>query len=164
MKTLVIALKTIIYATLFLLFFAYLALHVRVFDVRLPVQFPSGAGILGAVFMVAGGILGFLCVATFVIRGEGTPALFDAPKKFVATGPYRYCRNPMYVGGLALLAGLGLYERSVSILMMAVVLFGVVNLLVMLHEEPRLRRNFGDSYTQYCREVHRWLPTRRTPQ
>ena len=158
MKTLGIALRTLLYASLFLLLFAYLAVRLRAFDRYFPVSFPSWIGPVGVVLMVLGGICGFLCIATFVTRGEGTPALFDSPRKFVAVGPYRYCRNPMYIGGLTLLAGLGLQQRSISILIMTAVLFGIVNLLVIFHEEPTLRRKFGESYAQYCRGVHRWLP------
>jgi len=158
MKTVTNAMKTLIYATLFLLFFAYLALRLRSFDRHFPMGFPRGTEIAGIILMIAGGVLGFLCIGTFVARGEGTPALFDAPRKFVGVGPYRYCRNPMYVGGLVLLAGFGLYERSVSILIMTLVVFGVVNLLVKFYEEPTLRKKFGDPYQQYCRDVPRWLP------
>ena len=41
------------------------------------------------------------CIGTFVTKGQGTPAPFDPPREFVASGPYRYVRNPMYIGALA---------------------------------------------------------------
>ncbi len=158
MKTVVVALRAGLYMTGFLLFFGWLALRVRTFDQGLKVFLPRGTESLGIVFMLVGGTLGLICAGAFVTRGRGTPAPFDPPREFVALGPYRYSRNPMYIGGLLLLVGFGLYEHSISILLMASVLFAVVHLFVVFHEEPTLRRNFGSSYQEYCRKVRRWIP------
>jgi protein-S-isoprenylcysteine O-methyltransferase Ste14 len=158
MKTFLIGVKAVVYMTVFLSVFGWLALSVRSFDRVLKVSMPAGAGIFGIVLMAAGGILGLACAGTFIVRGQGTPAPFDAPKKFVAIGPYRYVRNPMYIGGILLLGGFGLYQQSVSILLLAVALSGVVHVLVILYEEPTLKREFGEAYEEYCRVTHRWVP------
>jgi protein-S-isoprenylcysteine O-methyltransferase Ste14 len=158
-RTLLVGLRAVVYMTGFLLFFAWLALRVRTLDRLLQVTLPGGVEILGVVLMLAGGGLGLACASTFIVRGKGTPAPFDAPREFVAIGPYRYVRNPMYVGGLILLAGFGLYERSISILLMALVLFPVVHLMVVFYEEPTLRKLFGATYEEYCRTTERWVPT-----
>jgi protein-S-isoprenylcysteine O-methyltransferase Ste14 len=154
-----IGLRAVVYMTAFLLFFAWLALRVRAFDRLLQVTLPDGVEIPGIVLMVAGGVLALACAGTFIVRGKGTPAPFDAPREFVAVGPYRYVRNPMYVGGLGLLAGFGLYERSISILLMALALLLVVHLMVVIYEEPTLRKLFGATYQEYCRTTARWIPT-----
>jgi protein-S-isoprenylcysteine O-methyltransferase Ste14 len=159
-RILLVALRAVVYMAGFLLFFVWLALRVRAFDPCLQVTLPNSVEIPGIVLMVAGGVLGLACAGTFIVRGKGTPAPFDAPREFVAVGPYRYVRNPMYVGGLSLLAGFGLYEHSVSILLMALVLLLVVHLMVVFYEEPTLRKSFGASYEEYCRNTARWLPTR----
>jgi protein-S-isoprenylcysteine O-methyltransferase Ste14 len=158
MRTLFIALKTAVYGTGFLFFFAWLALWVRKFDGKLGWSLPAGAKVPGIVLLALGGALGLSCICVFVARGRGTPAPFDAPKEFVAAGPYQYSRNPMYIGGLFLLAGLGLWERSISILLMTAVVFGIVHLVVRLYEEPALKKTFGNSYLDYCRRVPRWIP------
>jgi protein-S-isoprenylcysteine O-methyltransferase Ste14 len=158
-RTLLVALRAVVYMTGFLLFFAWLALRVRALDRFLQVTLPGGVEIPGIVLMVLGGLLGLTCAGTFIVRGKGTPAPFDAPREFVAIGPYRYLRNPMYVGGLILLAGFGLYEHSFSILLMALVLLFVVHLMVVFYEEPTLRKSFGASYDEYCRTTARWMPT-----
>jgi len=144
--------------TVFVSVFAMIALSVRSFDRYLGVALPAGSEIPGIVLMIAGGILGLLCAGTFVVRGQGTPAPFDAPKKFVAIGPYRHVRNPMYIGGLLLLAGFGLYQHSVSILILAAALSGGVHLLVVFYEEPALRKVFGETYQEYCSATRRWIP------
>ena len=87
-----------------------------------------------------------------------TPAPFDAPREFVAAGPYRYVRNPMYIGGFGVLLGAGLALQSPAIVGLAVLFLLLVHLLVLLYEEPVLDGRFGDPYRRYKSSVHRWLP------
>jgi len=162
MRTLVVALRAAVYVTGFLSFFGWLAVRVRRFDRGLTWSVPEGAEIPGIVLLLIGGIIALACILIFVARGRGTPAPFDPPREFVAAGPYRYARNPMYIGGLCLLAGLGLYERSISILLMTLALFALVHLFVVFYEEPTLRKKFGSSYEDYYREVRRWIPRLRS--
>ena len=96
------------------------------------------------------------CIATFVTRGRGTPAPFDAPRALVAVGPYRYVRNPMYVGAAALLLGAGLVVGSPSIALLSVAFLAIAHVLVVVYEEPALAETFGDSYAAYRASVHRW--------
>ena len=157
------ALRTAVYVTGFLLLFTWIALRVRVFDPVWGVAIPGGAltKAAGIILMIPGGLLVLTCIGLFVVRGKGTPALFDAPREFVVTGPYRYVRNPMYIGGWILLVGFASFEHSVSIPFFAAVLIPIANLLVTFHEEPRLQRLFAGSYQQYCRDVRRWIPNLR---
>lgn len=151
-------LRTAVYVTTFLGLWAWLALTVRRYDAGFAVAWPGWTGAAAVVVMTLGGALGLACLAVFVTRGRGTPALFDPPREFVAAGPYRYVRNPMYIGGVALLAGFGLWHRSVWILLLAAVALFIVHLLVLFHEEPSLEAKFGDSYREYKRTVNRWSP------
>jgi protein-S-isoprenylcysteine O-methyltransferase Ste14 len=110
------------------------------------------------ILMIAGTFLALICIATFIVIGKGTPAPFDPPREFVARGPYTYVRNPMYIGGLTLLAGFGLYQHSLSILILTVIFLAVVHLLVVFVEEPGLENLFGQSYFEYKNQVNRWIP------
>jgi protein-S-isoprenylcysteine O-methyltransferase Ste14 len=157
-KTIFLALRSVIYMTGFLLFFAWIALRVRAFDQRFGVSLPAAAEIPGEILVVLGAILVLACAGVFISRGRGTPAIFDAPRAFVAIGPYQYVRNPMYIGGLMLLIGFGLYLRSISILFLTLPLFLLVHLLVLFYEEPTLTRKFGSSYQEYRSAVRRWIP------
>ena len=76
------------------------------------------------------------------------------------TGPYRFVRNPIYLAGITLLAGIGLLYGSwhADDLVLPVVLFVYFHLAVLRVEEPALRSQFGGSYGAYCRRVPRWLP------
>ena len=158
MKTLFLALRSVLYMTGFLLFFGWIALRVRTFDQNFGISLPDAAAIPGAILVVIGAILVLACAGVFISRGRGTPAIFDAPRAFVAIGPYKYVRNPMYIGGLMLLIGFGLCERSISILFLTLPLFLLVHLFVLFYEEPTLTRKFGSSYQDYRRAVRRWIP------
>jgi len=87
MKLLFIILKSIVYVPLFILLFGWIALNVRGFDRQIGVVLPSWVISIGIIFMTFGGILVLTCVAVFIIREKGTPAVFDPPTEFVATGP-----------------------------------------------------------------------------
>ena len=158
MKTFLVALRALIYMTGFVLFWGWIALSLRRFDRSVGFRLPAWSAGVGIVVAVAGAILALICAGAFVARGRGTPAPFDPPEEFVALGPYKYVRNPMYTGGLALLIGFGLYLGSVSILILAGVLFLLVHSFVAFFEEPQLRRRFGATYEAYCKSVPRWIP------
>ncbi|HXU45863.1 MAG TPA: methyltransferase, partial [Thermoanaerobaculia bacterium] len=68
--------------------------------------------IAGIALGVAGGALALWCIGTFTFVGRGTPAPFDPPRKLVIRGPYRYVRNPMYLGAALALSGAALFYRS----------------------------------------------------
>jgi protein-S-isoprenylcysteine O-methyltransferase Ste14 len=159
MKTLFIALRAILFSAgfIFLWGWAALTLHRR-YDPAIGFAFSSWTPAFGIVLMAAGGILAFFCIATFVTRGEGTPAPMDPPCKFVAAGPYQFVRNPMYIGGFLVLAGFGLYERSPAILLFALPWLLLAHVFVIVYEEPHLHKTFGTTYDAYCRSVSRWLP------
>jgi protein-S-isoprenylcysteine O-methyltransferase Ste14 len=149
------AVKSVVFASGFVTVFAWLALRLRRLDVA---ALPEWVVLPGVALVLLGAPLGLWCVATFVVRGRGTPALFDPPVEFVATGPYRRVRNPMYIGGLSALMGAALWLRSPAMLIFSIGWWLAAHLLVVVYEEPHLRRRFGEPYRRYCRTVSRWLP------
>ena len=158
MKLLFIILRAIIYVPLFILLFGWIALNVRGFDRQIGLVLPLWTRPIGIIIMAFGGILVLICITVFIIKGKGTPAVFDPPTEFVATGPYAYVRNPMYVGGFILLTGFGLYHTSISIVILSVILIGLFHLFVVFVEEPSLEKLFGKSYLEYKKQVNRWIP------
>lgn len=152
------ALRAALYASAFIALWTWLALAVRRYDARLAVALPAWLRPVGLALLVVGGLLALACVAAFVVRGRGTPAPFDPPREFVASGPYRYVRNPMYVGGLTAILGGGLALGSASIVLLALAFFLVMHAFVVFYEEPSLESRFGASYRAYKAAVGRWLP------
>ena len=94
----------------------------------------------------------------FLNEGRGTPAPIDPPKELVATGFYRYVRNPMYVGILAMILGHFLWFGYWNLLMYAIVVFVAFHTFVSYYEEPTLKRKFGTAYEDYLKKVPRWIP------
>jgi len=149
-------LRGALYSAAFVWLWTSLALGVRALDPRFSTLPPTWLRVPGLVLACAGALLTGWCILTFVTRGRGTPAPFDPPRVFVVAGPYRYVRNPMYIGATALMLGAGLAVASPSIMLLACGFVVVMHLFVVLHEEPALGRTFGEDYRQYCASVHRW--------
>src|SRR5258706_12040740 len=114
--------------------------------------------VVGMVIGAAGSAVALWCIFTFASVGKGPPAPFDPPRRLVIRGPYRFVRNPMYVGAGLALAGAALTYRSLLLLGYAVLFVVVMHLFVIVHEEPTLRRTFGADYETYCTKVGRWWP------
>jgi protein-S-isoprenylcysteine O-methyltransferase Ste14 len=113
---------------------------------------------LGFAVAIVGAGVALWCILSFVVLGRGTPAPFDPPRQLVVRGPYRYVRNPMYLGaGLALAGAAAVYHSAVLLGYLA----GLAVLtqgLVVWYEEPTLSRLFGADYASYRARVNRWLP------
>ena len=114
------------------------------------------------IITAAGAAIALWCIFTLVSVGRGTPAPFDPPLRLVIRGPYRFVRNPMYIGAILALLGVALFYESLSILIYAGVFFVATHLFVLFYEEPTLRQTFESEYEAYCSRVKRWLPIRRT--
>jgi protein-S-isoprenylcysteine O-methyltransferase Ste14 len=152
------AVRASFYSMLFVLLWGYLALGVRKYDPALGGQLPAWMYLLGIACMASGAAFALMCIGTFVVRGRGTPAPFDAPLKLVAVGIYRWVRNPMYLSGCMVMIGYALYARSAAVLLLAAGMWIAEHIFVLLYEEPTLREKFDGSYEEYCRTVSRWLP------
>lgn len=127
------------------------------------VAFPASIGVqqaAGMAFAAAGGLLALWSVAAFITLGKGTPAPFDPPRRLVIRGPYRFVRNPMYIGAGVALCGAALFCGSWILLGYVCLFFLATHLFVVSYEEPTLRRLFGEEYDAYGKCVRRWWPGR----
>ncbi len=97
-------------------------------------------------------------VANFARVGRGTPGPWDPPQYMVATGPFRWVRNPMYIAVLLVVLGQGMLFGSIAVVAYAVVLGVAFHLFAIGYEEPTLHELFNGDYDEYRRTVPRWLP------
>jgi protein-S-isoprenylcysteine O-methyltransferase Ste14 len=156
--------RALTFASIFVAFVLVLA-PARVLQwsgIGAPAAF-GAAQLGGLAAVVAGAAVAIWCVLAFATLGRGTPAPFDPPRLLVVRGPYKFVRNPMYLGAGAALAGAALYYGSVALLAYLALFLAALHLFVVLYEEPTLTRTFGADYTAYRARVHRWLPIWRAP-
>jgi protein-S-isoprenylcysteine O-methyltransferase Ste14 len=151
--------RAVVYATIF----------ISVVLVFLPRQLLRWTGVtqpeelgtpqwFGIALVVIGGLLAIWCVVTFGTIGQGTPAPFDPPRRLVVRGPYRFVRNPMYVGAGTAVGGAALFYTSLPLLGFLVFFLGMMQLFIIYYEEPTLKRMFGPEYIAYIQTVRRWWP------
>ncbi len=72
-------------------------------------------------------------------------------------GPYRFSRNPMYLGMVLMMLGLALYIGTVPFYLSAVGYFAILNFVFCPYEENKLAKAFGDEYIQFRNRVRRWI-------
>ena len=116
--------------------------------------------IAGAILFAAGFALFAWCVSLFARVGKGTLAPWDPTQRLVAQGPYRYVRNPMISGVVAMLAGETLFHNSLRVAEWFVTFLIINQTYFILLEEPGLERRFGEEYKRYKAKVPRWIPRR----
>jgi protein-S-isoprenylcysteine O-methyltransferase Ste14 len=127
--------------------------------------FPIGPGLgaangralaVGATFVVLGLALGVYAVWEF--RRHGTSVVpGDPATAMVESGPYRYTRNPIYIGFVLLYFGLAVMLTSEWMLLLLLPVLIVLQRGVVEREEAYLSEKFGEAYRKYQARVPRWL-------
>jgi protein-S-isoprenylcysteine O-methyltransferase Ste14 len=97
-------------------------------------------------------------VHVFHAEGKGTLAPWAPPSRLVVSGLYQYVRNPMYLAVLSMVLGIAWWRGSPLTGAYAALLGVAFHLRVVVYEEPRLARSFGEGWDAYARAVPRWLP------
>lgn len=111
---------------------------------------------VGTLLFLAGLALMFAGLRAF--RQAGTNVeVYRPATALVTTGPYRYTRNPIYVGTTVAYLGAGVLVDSLWVLGLVVPVLLVIHYGVVLREEAYLATKFGDAYLRYTRTVRRWL-------
>jgi protein-S-isoprenylcysteine O-methyltransferase Ste14 len=122
-----------------------------------PLPFPPGpwARAVAIVFAIPG--LVALAAALRFRRARTSPFPWHASSTLVTDGPYRYTRNPMYLGlGSVVLATAGLSGSLWPVLTLPVAVVLIV-VLAIRPEERYLEERFGEAYRAYRTRVRRWL-------
>ena len=100
-----------------------------------------------------------LCIAAVrTFHRAGTSPLLDRPTTtLVTSGPYRFSRNPIYIGYTLLYLGISFWANSLWPVVLLPFVLWVMNRAVIAREEAYLQGRFGDAYSSYCQQVRRWL-------
>ena len=119
----------------------------------------SPAILIPGVLISAGGmVLALWTIYLFKTIGQGTPNPSLPPKVFVVSGPYKFSRNPMALGGLLVLIGESVFYYSPSLLGIALLYGVIIHLYIVFVEEPVLIKRFGEPYLDYLKRVPRFFP------
>ena len=126
--------------------------------------FPWRMNLLSEAWLIACGVglilagFGFMMWGHGIFRGLGVNVPTNLPaSELVSRGAYRFSRNPMYVGFVAILLGIGLAVGSYWMLLSGLPMALYLALYVVPREEAYLTRAFGDDFLTYRRAVRRWL-------
>jgi len=156
-----LAVRMLVYGTSFL---AFILVLLPWLAYRLDVYVPAVHVELGW-FRAVGAVFGCVCLVIYIrtsyvltSRGRGAYVEFDPPTEFVATGPYRWVRNPIAASLMGAALGEAIAFSSTGMLLTFVVGAVLGHLQVVRVEEPLLRRRFGQRYEDYLDRVPRWIP------
>ena len=123
-------------------------------DYAMSYEWPKTAlDYVGVVVGVAGILL---CVASITHFRSISKVFCVAPGELTVSGPYRWSRNPQYVGYFLFLLGFALNDWSMSCLAALLVVAISLHLLVLIEEE-HLRRTFGEQYAVFYKQIPRYI-------
>jgi protein-S-isoprenylcysteine O-methyltransferase Ste14 len=113
---------------------------------------------LGTAFIVTGVAILLDSFARFALQGLGTPAPVYPTELLIATGLYRFVRNPMYLAVLAIIFGQALLLGDARLIVYGAIIWLAFHIFVLVYEEPTLRDRYGPQFDAYCGQVPRWRP------
>jgi protein-S-isoprenylcysteine O-methyltransferase Ste14 len=126
-----------------------------------PALFPAALDgwsiLLGLLITTSGQLIRGLTIGlAYIVRGgkEGKPYA----EGLVTAGIFSHCRNPLYVGNILMLLGVGILANSFYYVAIMIPLFLFIYQAIVLAEEDFLRKKFGPGFDQYCKDVNRWWP------
>jgi len=142
-----------------LVFLGCILLGVAFQYVVAPAAVPVGRAIsaIGGILVLMAG-LGFIASAGILFNRTGqNPAPWKPSPELILKGPYRFTRNPMYLGITLFELGLGLAVNNLWISLFAVPALLTVHVIAVRPEERYLSEKFGESYIAYLARVRRYL-------
>ena len=118
---------------------------------------PVTAMLIGFSVTIIGQLIRVITIGlVYIIRGGKIRRVYA--DTLVTTGIFSHCRNPLYVGNILILVGLGIASNSLIFMAIAKPLFLFFYQAIVLAEENFLRNKFGAEFDAYCSRVNRWVP------
>lgn len=109
------------------------------------------------VLPMAGGIALTIAAARQFDRARTNIRTFDEPTLLVTDGLFRFSRNPMYLGFVLFLVGLGVFLGTLPAMLMALAFAIIADRWYIRFEERAMRAKFGEAYAAYATRTRRWL-------
>ena len=125
----------------------------------LPAPAPVGRAVSlgGGLALLIAGLAIIASARIHFTRTGQSPIPWKPTPSLILRGPYRFTRNPMYVGMTLIELGIGLAVDNLWISAFALPALVVVHFIAVRPEERYLSEKFGDSYKAYLAQVRRYL-------
>jgi protein-S-isoprenylcysteine O-methyltransferase Ste14 len=142
-----------------LVYLASVLLGVAIRYAAAPLTVPAYRylALAAGVALVLGGLWLIVGAWTLFHRTGQDPKPWTPTPEIVLSGPYRFTRNPMYVGMTCIQVGLGLALNNLWVCLLAAVSLLAVHFIAVIPEESYLTEKFGDVYRGYLGKVRRYL-------
>src|SRR5512146_2294956 len=133
-----------------------------------PLSLPGGFFrlvflVAGVVLLIAGVEFVVLARREFARRGQHTDPGHPTTS-IVTTGVFSISRNPLYLGAVCFIAGIGLAANLPWVLVLLLPGFIACHYVLIVPEEKYLSAKFGNEYVDYSASVHRWIGRARNPR
>lgn len=143
----------------FLFIFLYLALFIPSPDIftadTLGPNYYILPVTLGLIITISGQLIRGLTIGlAYIVRGGLNKKVYA--DKLVTEGIFSHCRNPLYVGNILMLLGVGILSNSILFVGILMPVFLFIYQAIVLAEENFLRNKFGADFNNYCSRVNRW--------
>ena len=143
----------------YLFIFLYLALFIPSPPIFTPEVFGENYYIwpiiIGLVITISGqAVRGATIGLAYIVRGGKDKKVYA--DELVTEGIFNHCRNPLYVGNVLMLLGVGILSNSLIYVGILIPLFLFIYQAIVLAEENFLRNKFGEQFNDYCKRVNRW--------
>lgn len=113
--------------------------------------------VAGFIIAISGQLIRALTIGLkYIVRGGKNKQVYA--QDLVTEGIFNHCRNPLYVGNILMLFGVGLMSNSLYFMIFVVPLFCFIYQAIVLAEENFLRSKFGPQFDEYTKRVNRWIP------
>jgi protein-S-isoprenylcysteine O-methyltransferase Ste14 len=141
-----------------LLFLASIGLGLLA-QLALPLRFASQSGLRVALglALTAAGVAALAWPIVWMRRTRQDPDPREPSPELILGGPYRWSRNPIYLGMALVQAGAGVALGNAWLILLLAPTLAILQREVIAREEAYLTRRFGDAYLAYCGSVRRWI-------
>jgi protein-S-isoprenylcysteine O-methyltransferase Ste14 len=121
-----------------------------------PIPYLPGVPI-AVVLVVAGVALSVSAAALFRREGTELNPASATNQKLVTSGPFRFTRNPMYLGLVLVTLGIAFWVGTWPMFLAPIATFATANWAHIPFEEAKMRRQFSSDFEQYTRKARRWI-------
>ena len=114
------------------------------------------SSLLGLILILSGISLVFVSLR-FMRKMKTTFIPDGTPEVLISSGPFKFSRNPIYLGMLTILVGSAFLMSSLSAIIIAIVFGTIINFTWIAHEEKKLHELFSEDWENYSSKVRRWI-------